>query len=1041
MKNSLMLCGVIAIYFWAGVAHAAVIYQNDFSSAPTFLTDDVASYRWNEDTETFAMRLIMGPRTIANRFVGFDTPLDPTRSFTLTWRQNVTAASSSVEIPFGMLPEGLVGASSTPNIYGGYIQTSIGVYNSNATYHAIDMFTVNGHDDSQSGYGSFSFGFNKWYTLSQAYNADNGRMTTTMVDEATGTTIFETYRGGGPNGARFGPEMHYIGSSVHAAARNGSPAANVSSEYYTDVQIDDIRLEQEVVTPPETATLTLAQSEPSFGIPGTSFTLRALYTDPDNRAPLTAQVVVGSSTYNLVRSESATTTLGDGDYQNGELFTHTLSLSARGATPVQFLFTAQSGTLATSSEPVRIGYSNVAFLPGIQSSYLYRPGLVGDNQLWLPNVGVGTDSDIEDLFMNADGTSVRSDIYARDRDIITKAYGVVNVYSGFPEHMDTMVASGTIRAWKPIAYDWRLSFEHLLTHGAATTDGKIDYTQSGEYIIDELRALASSSDNGRVTIVAHSNGGLLAKALLLKLEETQDPLLAQIDTVMFVAVPHLGTPKALLPTLHGAENTLKTFSLDDATWRGAAKNSPGALGLMPSQTYLVKTQGVNIISFDASLDALRETIRLRDEMGYVGDGLDTVVDYRTRYGNEIGSFSELQEFLRGEGRTTPLFTDVVHPETLETGLLVDAAHMHARLDAWQPADIDKNGEPDIRVVEVVGTGLGTISGLRYITAPHLPACASACSVRVPVQAVQAVPEYSSRGDGTVMVQSADHMQGETYYFDIHQYNRDRGAANDLIERNHSNIMSAVSVRSLVSQVLQQDAVISQYLELTPSAPRPLTVIEVHSPVALSVTDALGNRVGSTTSTIPGMTFETTIPNSGYDKVGQSSFVVLPTENAYTLHLDGYASGTFTMKVKRYEQDRLVASTTFTDVPTTNMLQGTAVVSATATSFALSLDTNGDGITDVVRKPDGVIVETPRTAIVEFRKVLLTTPMSKRLRDTLSVFALTTEQLIIGQKYTLARLSLGVMKQVLEKGVKSKDISRIDADMLIARINHMLVLLK
>jgi hypothetical protein len=212
-------------------------------------------------------------------------------------------------------------------------------------------------------------------------------------------------------------------------------------------------------------------------------------------------------------------------------------------------------------------------------------------------------------------------------------------------------------------------------------------------------------------------------------------------------------------------------------------------------------------------------------------------------------------------------------------------------------------------------------------------------------------------------------------------------------------------------------------------------------VALSVTDALGNRVGSTTNTAPGMTFETSIPNSGYDKVGQSSFVVLPTESSYTLHLDGYANGTFTMKVKRYEQNQLVASTTFTDVPTTNMLEGTAAVSATATSFALSLDTNGDGITDVVRKPDGVVAETPRTAIVEFRKVLLTTPMSKRLRDTLSVLALTTEQLIIGQKYTLARLSLGVMKQVIEKGVKSKDISRVQADILITQINRTLALLK
>ncbi|MFM2374562.1 MAG: hypothetical protein RLZZ234_557, partial [Candidatus Parcubacteria bacterium] len=725
-----------------------------------------------------------------------------------------------------------------------------------------------------------------------------------------------------------------------------------------------------------------------------------------------------------------------------EEYTFTLPLHARGATEAQFLFMTESGTLATSAPSVRVGYSNVAFLPGIQSSFLYREGVVGDNQLWLPNIGVGTDGDLEDLFMDADGTSVRSDIYTRDAGIIEKAYGFRDVYEGFPVYMNSLVADDTIAAWKPIAYDWRLSFDELLTHGAVDGGGKIDYNQDGTYILDQLRTLASTSDNGRVTIVAHSHGGLLTKAVLKKLEEAGDPLLQKIDTVIFVGVPHLGTPKALLPTLHGAENALSTLSLDDATWRAAAKNSPGALMLLPSREYHEAAESTALVTFDDSLNALQETIRLRDELSYTGEGLEAVVDYRIRYGNDIRSYDEMQEFLEGVGRTAPLYADVLHPENLAPTLLGDAEAAHAALDAWSPQDVNGDGVPDIRVVNVVGTGLATIKGVSYITAPHLFACAPECSLRVPVRAVQAVPEFSSRGDGTVMVESADYGQGDTVYFDISNYNLTRELVGDSVERDHSNVMGAQPIRNLISATLRDDATPSPYLENVLPASRAVTVVEMHSPVAMEVRDATGNRVGAIYNAELGTTtFEATIPNSTYERVGQSTFIVVPTGPAYTVKLDGMASGTFTMKVKNYEADQLVASTTFTAVPTTAALLGSAILGTTTAPTVLQLDTNGDGVTDVVRKPDGTQSETALTAIKDFKTLLGTTAMSKRLKGTLSLLTFTTEQLIVARKYNLARISIGVMKQVIEKGVKTNDISRANADILTVQLNKVMLLLK
>ena len=78
------------------------------------------------------------------------------------------------------------------------------------------------------------------------------------------------------------------------------------------------------------------------------------------------------------------------------------------------------------------------------------------------------------------------------------------------QYMDALVATGTIKAWKPFAYDWRYSVDDVAGNGT-------QYQTEIKNVVDEIEQLASNSYTGKVTIVGHSNGGLLAKAVMMRL--------------------------------------------------------------------------------------------------------------------------------------------------------------------------------------------------------------------------------------------------------------------------------------------------------------------------------------------------------------------------------------------------------------------------------------------------------------------------------------------------------------------------------------------
>jgi hypothetical protein len=152
--------------------------------------------------------------------------------------------------------------------------------------------------------------------------------------------------------------------------------------------------------------------------------------------------------------------------------------------------------------------SNVLLLPGIKLSRLYISGAHGtEDQLWPPNY---FGDDLEDLELDADGKSIKP-VYTKEGDVLS-GVGASDIYTSFLDRLEELKSAGTINEYESFAYDWRGNVEEVARSGSPGEHGQL------RSAVEAALALAASSRSGKVTIVAHSNGGLLAKAILMELE-------------------------------------------------------------------------------------------------------------------------------------------------------------------------------------------------------------------------------------------------------------------------------------------------------------------------------------------------------------------------------------------------------------------------------------------------------------------------------------------------------------------------------------------
>ncbi len=580
-----------------------------------------------------------------------------------------------------------------------------------------------------------------------------------------------------------------------------------------------------------------------------------------------------------------------------------------------------SGGFSTTTTPTTTpsGPSSVLFLPGIESSRLYRPDYNGgEDKLWEPNI----DADVQDLYLGSGGTGGRSDIYTKEKDVIDTDPTGHDIYKPFLTKMDGLKSVGTIADWEPIAYDWRLSLDEILSSGH-DINGRIYYTgdlagTTTPYVIQELRKLASTSKSGKVTIVAHSNGGLVAKRLTEILGPTEASKL--IDKIILVAVPQVGTPMAIGAGLHGYGQELgRGYVESKNSARTFASTSPMFYNLLPSQGYFTQVDN-SVIYFDPSTS-----------------------EWITRYGGVVHSQDRLDTFLTDSyRRSDPQTGNVNQPTQLDAGLLTQANALHTHLDTWTPPI-------GVDLIQIAGWGLPTMSGITYKQSS-------------PESQTSISPDIVTTidGDGTVVTPSAlwtSASVAKNYWVDLKTYNDQRfiNTTLGLFPFDHSRILATIPVNNYISDLISSTTKpLADYQYLSNTVPTTNTTslrFALHSPLTLSLYDNQGRHAGISTSTGQ---IEEEIPDTYYMELGDVKYIFTDTSNPTHIQMSGYATSTFTFNVDQLQGDILTASTTFKDIPVTPSTQvNLDVVSDISTLSPMHIDL-GDGVVHSITPKPGDI---------------------------------------------------------------------------------------
>lgn len=651
-------------------------------------------------------------------------------------------------------------------------------------------------------------------------------------------------------------------------------------------------------------------------------------------------------------------------------------------------------TFTIAAEPK--GASSVLFLPGIQASRLYKSGLAGsEDQIWVPD----GNQDVRQLAMSSGGIS-QNQVYTRGI-LENLPYTGETVYDSFARSMVNLVNDEVIQSWTPFAYDWRYSVNDIALNGTK-------YENDIRDAIDEIEYLAENSYTDKVTIIGHSNGGLLAKAIVKRLEQEGKANL--VDRVILLASPQLGTPKAIGTILHGYDQEkLGGWAIDDVVARDVIKNMPGAYGLVTSQSYFNKATD-KLIKFEnsSSTQALRNA-----------------------YGESIDSEDELKRFMVGTSDNRSQASTIDEILRANESLLAQQLNLHnTSLDTWvAPANIE--------VIEIIGTGLDTVSGFEYRSFTERICTLGVFSCQTK-NFYKPVPLISTKGDKTVISLSAEGYTGikEQYFIDLKKVEDIK--INEAVE--HYNISENPSIQKLIKNILLATSTDIEFISKnTTFTNNNRVLLGVHSPAEIEVIAANGKRVGK--KVVGGVTTkEEGIVGSSYFEIGTSKYIIVPADAKYNIKLSGTAEGGLTFSV-----DKLNGTTQVPEIA----VQVATITASTSIKISyesnnvlsnLEIDTNGDSVTDILLTPQGVDI-TPKITYKTLRDKINSLSLSTIRKvpllalvaaaDILDKKSVTNPQLISAERFTLNQL-----EALLSTYQKKGWISQITLDDLKFVINKL-----
>jgi pimeloyl-ACP methyl ester carboxylesterase len=597
-------------------------------------------------------------------------------------------------------------------------------------------------------------------------------------------------------------------------------------------------------------------------------------------------------------------------------------------------------TIAPESKPL----SNVLFIPGTKESRLYmRDGTNPEKELWEPVL----DHDVSLLAMNPDGTS-KHQIYTRD--IMDYAYsrmpllataaklagGDLSVmYAPFQKFMDGLVAKNTLKEWRAYPYDWRYDVGDVVKNGTLVAEAT--GTPTRVYLSDLVQQLASTSPTGKVTIIGHSNGGLVAKALGVELQKAGK--LPLVDRVIMVGTPQLGTPLAIGTLLHGDDQALVNGLIARSdTVRAASLTMPGPYDLLPSSAYFNKVH-TPVVSF-------------------ANDALDTA--YRARYGTDISSSTKFTEFLTNarNSRNAPAVNDLETPAILSTTYINKARTTHDALDSWIPP-------ASLPLISIAGWGQPTPGQYKYSSQPSRWNCPLLQLLLLQCgSGAKLVHPSIKTGDGdSVVVSPSATAAGQSMYLDTKNLN---------VPITHQSLLSAAAIQSQIVDSMKGVSTTEPQITTTQptGAVDPLLVVSTHSPVIISATDENGKRSGIVTAEgFSDFYFKAeNIRGSYVERSGDDNYIYLPMGGHYTFSVQAYADGQATIDIGMTNAEGGITQTqTFAAITTTASTTMTFTV-AQGVATPLAVDTYGTGHVDLIAS-SSVTNTSTSTAIAQTEKQL------------------------------------------------------------------------
>lgn len=415
---------------------------------------------------------------------------------------------------------------------------------------------------------------------------------------------------------------------------------------------------------------------------------------------------------------------------------------------VQQIFTGGISRVKFTYDPC---CSSVLFLPGIQATRLYAKDSTRlRDRVWEPS----SDAHVPYLTMSPGGVSTRP-VFAKDilSELRIAGITVFSIYTNFLQELDRLKGEGVIKEFTQYGYDWRKSPEDIVT----------------PQLISEVKRLASESYSGKVSIVAHSYGGLVTKELLKDLKQAGVHHL--IDKVVLVAVPETGAPSALFALLHGYDlQIFRGLFVGSAQMANFVRYMPSIYHLLPAQVYgrsielIFKKQSyapalpVSISAIYNWFEQATLTILGEEKSGSIQSGI------------KIKSSKDL----------------VSKPYILQSEDGVLASIYRQKSASWQSEFISLNST--YKIWSIAGVGIPTLSGMKY----DLDTCLILCTKQV----LQTIPRYHIDGDGTVILDAITNRLGYKVLFDLKELNRVQKT-----NIKHANILESKDLVHLINQIL------------------------------------------------------------------------------------------------------------------------------------------------------------------------------------------------------------------------------------------------